>query len=151
MLEERRACLNSHPQRAWERAERNEAVRGHPLRSYLKKRVWGPCRILGLASRIGTSGVFCTCHGILVSTSIFGGVHLHQTICYFFPFGQAVRSSQTIKRGATLLLLLLLLPVYTVFFSGCTEPVRFPQPISTNSCGKLYSIRFVPMLSGEGG
>ena len=107
-----RACLNSH-QKAWERAERNEAVRGHSFRSYLvsKKTCLGPCRILGLASRIGTNGIFCTCHRKLVSTSIFDGVHLHQIICYWFSFGQAVRSSQARSRGATLLLPL---PRYTV-------------------------------------
>ena len=32
-----RTCLNSH-QRAWERAERNEGVRGHSFRPYLKNR-----------------------------------------------------------------------------------------------------------------
>ena len=107
----------------------------------------GSCRILGLASRIGTNGIFCTCHGKLVSTSIFGGVDLHQTICYLFPFGRVVRSSHTRKRGATLLLPL---PRYQgiLFFSGYTESIRFPQPINTTSCGKKYSIRLVPMLSG---
>ena len=38
----------------------------------------------------------------LVSTSIFGGVHLHQTRCCLFPFGRAVRSSQR-RRSASLI------------------------------------------------
>ena len=36
-----------------------------------------------------------------MSTSIFGGVHLRQIRSYMFPFGRAVRSSQTRKRGET--------------------------------------------------
>ena len=72
----------------------------------------GLCRPLRLASRISTNGVFRTCHGKLVSTSIFGGVHIHQITCYFFPLGRAVPFSQTRKRGATVLLPL---PRYTVF------------------------------------
>ena len=64
----------------------------------------GPCRIPGLASRIGTNGIFCIyrfCHGKFVSTPIFQYAHLHQILCYLFPLGRAVRSSQTRKRGAT--------------------------------------------------
>ena len=72
-----------------------------------KKMCLGPCRILGLASRIGTNGIFCTCPTTnwCPHPSIFGGVHLHKIIRYLFPFGRAVRSPQTGKRGATLLLL----------------------------------------------
>ena len=80
-----------------ERAERNEAAinSGHSFCSYSivsKKTCLGPCRILGPASRIGTNGIFCTNHGKLVSTYIFGGVHLHKNNLLFVP----VRSGRSV-------------------------------------------------------
>ena len=52
-----RACLNSL-QSACGRAERDEAARGHSFRSSANKTCSGPCRILGLTSRISTNGIF---------------------------------------------------------------------------------------------
>ena len=40
----------------------------------------------------------------LVSTAILGGLHLHQTRRFLFPFGRAVRSARRRKRSAALLL-----------------------------------------------
>ena len=106
-----RVCLNPPPESmGTSGTERGCSWSFVPFLS--KKTCSGPCRILGPASRIGTNGIFCTCHGKLLPTSIFGGVRLHQIICYLFPIGWAVRSSQTRKRGATRLLPL---PRYTVF------------------------------------
>ena len=51
-------------QRAWDRAERNEAVRDRLFRSYVIKHCLGSCKILGLASRISSNVTLCTCHDI---------------------------------------------------------------------------------------
>ena len=77
--------------------------RGHSFRSYVKERVcvhaesWAPPAESARTASFAHSTANC------FSTSIFGGVHLHQIIWYLFPFGRAVRSSQTRKRGETLL------------------------------------------------
>ena len=116
---------------------------------FLSKKICSdPCRVLGLTSRIGTNGIFCTYQGKLVSTSIFGGVHLRQIICYLFPFDRAVRSSQKRKRGATLLLSL---PRYNTVFLGCTESLRFPRTTNQHQfMRQIISDWFVPMLAGGG-
>ena len=86
-----------------------------------------------------TNGIFCTYihtyKSKLVSTSIFGGVHLHKIICYLFPFGRAIRSSQTRNKGATLLLAF---PryIYSFYRAALTLSIRFPQPINSDLCGK---------------
>ena len=73
----------------------------------------------------------------LVSTSIFGGVHLHKIICYLFPFGRAIRSSQTRNRGATLLLAFpRYIYIYSFYRAALTLSIRFPQPINSDLCGK---------------
>ena len=55
-------------------------------------------------------------------------------VCFLFPFGRSVRSSQTRKRGATLLLPL---PRYLVpgmlFFSGCTASIHATNNIPFGS------------------
>ena len=60
-------------------------------------------------------------------------VHIHlrwcpstSTVCCLFPFGRAVRPSQIIKRGAALIFPVPRYTVFLVFFSGCTESIRFP-------------------------
>ena len=68
----------------------------------------------------------------LVSTYIFGGVHLHEKsgVCSrsVGPFGPPKQEKGVQHFFFPFLDIL--------FFSGCTESMRFPQLISTNSCGK---------------
>ena len=115
-----------------------------------KKTCLDPRSILGLASRIGTNGISCTCHGQLVSTSIYGGVHLHQIICYLFPFGRAVRSSQNKKKGVQHFFFLFLeIPCFSwaaldLYSFPTTDQHQFMRQIIFH-----YSV-FVPMLSGGG-
>ena len=136
-----RACFNPL-RRARERAERNEAARGHSFCSHVQKRVLGPCRILGLASRIRTSDL----HSLhmprhqhaavrkLLSTSILGGVHL-----LYRSNDVAICSRSAIpksKRGYCCYRKTLVLPlpkmVYVLFSSCFTESNRFPKPKSTS-------------------
>ena len=110
-----------------ERAERNEAAinSGHSFCSYLKKRVWVRAEFWAplaesarTASFAQTTANWCPRTSSVVSTYI-------KIICYLFPFGRAVRLSQTRERGATLLPL----PRYLVYCFSRTAlnlRIRFP-------------------------
>ena len=109
--------------------ERNEmrllvGIRFVPVR---KKCLLGPCRILSLAGRISTDSKFCTCHGKLVSTPIFVvSIYIKSyAICSrsVGPFGPTKEEKEVQH---------FFLFLDTLFFLGCTESVRFAQPISTN-------------------
>ena len=126
-------CLN-FIQRAWERAERNEATRDN-FRSVpqvgVKKRVRVSAESWASpAESIRTVYFTHTCHVKLLSTSIFGGIHLHLKIIpgyvfLSFPFGWVVCvvfPKKTNPWGATLLL-----PFPTIIATSSLVPFRsFP-------------------------
>ena len=89
-MKQLRVCLNP-PQRASERAEGNEAVRGHSFRSYVKEGAWVHAESWAPPAESARTASFAHTTAKLVSTYIFGGVYLHQNnLVFVFPFGRAV-------------------------------------------------------------
>ena len=92
--------------RAWERAERNEAVRSHYFYSFSNKTCVGQHAkaITGLASQ-NRHELYILHIGVHIHLRWFPHL-LHQIICYLFPFGRAVRSlppkrEKGVQNGAT--------------------------------------------------
>ena len=154
-----RACLASFQiQRAWERAERNEAARGHSIRSCAKKSAWVHAESWASPAESVQTVIFahattptrCCEQQKLVSTSMLGGVHLHQTRCYSFPFCRAIRSGRSAvpknKKGSNACSSSF--QKFTVFLG-----LQLNLFVSRDRSAPIHvanniSIRLVPLLSG---
>ena len=145
-----RPCLNSL-QGAWERAEWKRGC-SWSFVPFLSKNTCVWVHAESWASPVESVRTVCfaqaTANWCPHQSSVVSWCPSTSNNKLLFPFGWAVRSSQTKKTGATLFLPF---PRYIYcFFSGCTESIRFPQPISTNSCCKivLRSVRSNALWAG---